>query len=278
MALTKSATKTMEQIRALWKIPKKKTADLTAAARVLGRTGKLRAGINLSNYLLVTRSKDGTLQGVAPDLAKAFAKKLELDLELVPFKNPGLLAEAGKQDQWDIALFAAEPQREASFSFSPPYALIPACYLVKPKSHIKSIVDVDRTRVRISVSSAAAYELWLSKNIQNATLVKTELPGLDKSWEIFVNDPSIHVVAGLRPWLTKKMETMHGSKILTGAFTMVKQAIAIPQSLKDENPVDYKQATDALKEFVVESISSGSTEKILQQHNVFGPHGLIVAT
>lgn len=276
--LSKGARKSMEQIRANWIIPKKKTANLAIAAHVLGSTGKLRAGINVSNYLLVSKFENGVPHGVAPDLARAFGKKLGLEVELVPYANPGQLADDATKNKWDVGLIGAEPQRETTIAFSSPYALIPACYLVKPNSRIKTLLDVDHPGVRIAVSSRAAYELWLSDNLKDATLVKTVTPGLEQSWELFSKDPAVDCLAGLRPWLLDKVGMLPGSKILPGTFTMVNQAIGIPRSLgKGTDSRDVREVFAAVTEFVTDSKTSGLIEKLLRLHNVFGPRGLIVS-
>jgi len=217
--------------------------------------------------------------GVAPDLAKALGAKLGLEVELVPFANPGLLADAATENKWDVGLIGVEPQRAETIIFSLPYALIPACYLVKPNSRIKTILDVDRSGVRVAVSARAAYELWLSNNLHQATLVKTDVPGLEKSWQMFLNDDSIDCLAGLRPWLLDKNAELNGSKILTGAFTMVNQAIGIPRCLsQDSDPSDFREAVTAVEEFIADAKSSRVIEKLLRNHEVLGPRGLVVAT
>ena len=83
-------------------------------------TGVLRAGINLSNFLLVTgKSPAGNPEGVAPDLAREIATRLDVPLQYVPFKSPGELADAAASGVWDIGLIGAEPQRAETISFSP---------------------------------------------------------------------------------------------------------------------------------------------------------------
>ena len=62
----------------------------------LAPTGVLRAGINLSNFLLVTKiNSAGDPEGVAPDLASEVAMRLVVSVKYVTFKSPGELAELG---------------------------------------------------------------------------------------------------------------------------------------------------------------------------------------
>src|SRR5579872_6173007 len=186
-------------------------------------TGVLRAGINLSNFLLVTgRSADGNPEGVSPDMARAVAEKLGVPLKLVPFKTPGELGDQAGKNIWDIGLIGAEPQRAQTIAFSAAYCEIEATYMVPPGSAIKAIADVDKKGVRIAVSARSAYGLWLENNIKQATLLPVS--GLDAAFNKF-KDEKLDVLAGLRPGLLKDIERFPGARILDGKFSAVQQAI-----------------------------------------------------
>ena len=140
----------------------------------LAPTGVLRAGINLSNFLLVTgEAANGDPQGVSPDMAKEVADRLGVPVKYVSYKSPGLLADAAEADEWDIGNIGAEPQRAETISFSAAYCEIEATYLVPAGSPIQSIADVDQPGNRIVVASRSAYGLWLQNNIKHAELVGT---------------------------------------------------------------------------------------------------------
>src|ERR1700756_5212202 len=101
-------------------------------------TGVLRAGINLSNFLLVTgRSAAGDPQGVSPDMADEIAKRLGVPIKYVPYKTPGELADAADPGAWDIGLIGAEPQRATKIAFTAAYCEIEATYLVPEGSRLK---------------------------------------------------------------------------------------------------------------------------------------------
>ena len=119
----------------------------------LAPTGALRAAINLSNFLLVTgKSPTGDPEGVAPDLAREIASRLNVPVKYVSFKTPGELADQAGRNVWDIGLIGAEPQRAATMAFTAAYAEIEATYLVPPESRLKTIAEVDAPGVRISVT------------------------------------------------------------------------------------------------------------------------------
>src|SRR3954469_15929797 len=189
----------------------------------LAPTGILRAGINLSNFLLVTgRTEKAEPVGVAPDMAKAIAASLGVPITYVTFKSPGELADQAGKNVWDIGLIGAEPQRAAVMTFSAAYVEIEATYMVPPGSPITSIDQVDRKGVKVVTSARSAYGLWLENNIKNAELI--QIAGLDGAFNKFRED-KIDVLAGLRPGLLKDIEKMPGATILPGKFSAVQQAV-----------------------------------------------------
>src|ERR687898_708037 len=193
----------------------------------LAPTGVLRAGINLSNFLLVTgRSEKSEPVGVAPDIAKDIAASLGVPVTYVTFKSPGELADQAGKNVWDIGLIGAEPQRAAVMTFSAAYVEIEATYLVPPGSPLKSIADVDRKGVRIAVPDRSAYELWLTRNVKNAELVR--IKGADEAFKQFVSD-RMDALAGLKPRLVTDAENLAGSRIIDGRFTAVQQAVGAPK-------------------------------------------------
>ena len=150
-------------------------------------TGVLRAGINLSNFLLVTgKSASGDPEGVAPDMAREIATRLGVPVKYVPYKTPGELADMAGKDAWDIGLIGAEPQRAETIAFTAAYVEIEATYLVPAASPLKTLAEVDRPGVRIAVTGRSAYGLWLDRNIKQATLVRSDT--LDSAYEQFVRD------------------------------------------------------------------------------------------
>src|SRR3954468_13583649 len=137
----------------------------------LAPTGVLRAGINLSNFLLVTgKSASGDPEGVSPDMAREIATKLGVPVKYVPYKSPGELADMSGTGAWDIGLIGAEPQRAEKIAFTAAYCEIEATYLVPAGSPITGMEQVDRPGVRIVSNAGAAYTLWLERNIRQARL------------------------------------------------------------------------------------------------------------
>lgn len=226
----------------------------------LAPTGVLRAGINMSNFLLVSGdASDGTLSGLSPDMAKALANKLGVDLELVPYKNPGDVADAACRNEWDIANIAAEAERAKIIRFSTAYCEIQATYLLPASSPIRSIADVDKAGVRIAVKERAAYDLWLTENLKHATLVRSA--SMEASFEDFKQN-SLDVLAGLRPRLLTDTEKLPGSWLMEDSFTAVQQSIGCQPG--------NAEAAEFVQEFVKESIASGYVASLIEQHGVVG--------
>lgn len=226
----------------------------------LAPTGVLRAGINLSNFLLVTgRSESGDPTGVAPDMAREIAAALGVPVKYVTFKSPGELGDQVGKDVWDIGLIGAEPQRAEKIQFTAAYVEIEATYMVPEGSPIKSIADVDKKGVRIAVSARSAYDLWLVNNIRNATLV--QVSGLDAAYEKFMSD-KLEVLAGLRPGLLKDVEKAPGLKILEGKFTAVQQAVGTAKA--------NAEGAAFLADFVEKAKKSGIVQGFIDRHKVKG--------
>ena len=226
----------------------------------LAPTGKLRVAINMGNFLLVTeRAENGDPVGVSPDMALAIANKIGVDVEFIPFKTPGEIADAAVDDIWDIANIGAEPERAKVIRFTTAYCEIESTYLVPAGSPIQSVTEVDRADKSIAVYARAAYGLWLCDNIQHATLVKTD--GMDASFEVFT-EQKLDALAGLRPRLIQDAKKLPGSRVLDGQFSAVQQAIGTKP--------DRIASGEFLQQFVDQAITSGEVARLIEKHGVTG--------
>jgi polar amino acid transport system substrate-binding protein len=226
----------------------------------LAPTGVLRAGINMSNFLLVTGKTDaGDPVGVSPDMAAEVARRLGVPLKLIPYKSPGALGDDAENNVWDIGNIGAEPQRAKTIAFTAAYCEIESTYLVPAGSAIQSIADVDKPGIRISVTGRSAYGLWLENNIKNATLVRTDT--LDASFDKFVQE-KLEGLAGLRPRLIDDVKKLPGARILDGKFSAVQQAVGTPKK--------NTKAAPWLAELVEEAKRSGLVQSLIEKHSVKG--------
>jgi len=231
-----------------------------SAVSELAPTGVLRAGINLSNFLLVSgRTPSGDPVGVAPDMAHAIAQKLGVPVRYVPFPRPGELADAADANVWDIALIGAEPARAEKIEFTPPYVEIEATYMVPPDSPLQRVEDVDRDGVRIAVAERSAYGLWLERNLRHAQLIQA--PTLDGSFDLFASQ-KLEALAGLLPKLLEDVQKLPGARILPGRFTAVQQAVGTLRR--------NVEGAAFLRGFVAEAKASGFVAGLIAQHGVKG--------
>jgi polar amino acid transport system substrate-binding protein len=230
-----------------------------AAKSELAPTGKLRVGINYGNFLLVTRHSEGEYTGIAVDLGQELGRRLGVPIDLVPFATAGKLADAVKAGAWDVAFLGNEPQRANVIAFSPAYLEIEATYLVPAGSPIRTMEEVDRKGVRIATAVNSAYDLYLSRNLKHATLVRVE--GIQGSYDTFVKD-ELEVLSGLKPRLMSDAKTLPGSRVLDGRFTAVQQSVGAPQG--------RPAAANYLSEFAKEMKTSGFVAQAIARHAVRG--------
>jgi polar amino acid transport system substrate-binding protein len=226
----------------------------------LAPTGVLRAGINMSNFLLVTgKTASGDPQGVAPDMAAEIASRLNVPVAYVKYERPSILADAAGTNAWDIGLIGAEPQRAAKITFTAAYCEIEATYLVQPNSPFQTVGDVDHAGARIAVRRGAAYDLWLERNIKHAAVLRSD--SAEGPLDQFIAE-KLEALAGLRPGLLGDVKKVPGGKILPGNFMTVQQAIGTAKP----NTAGAK----FLSEFVEEAKKSGFVAGLIEKHHVKG--------
>jgi len=215
--------------------------DITPAVRSeLAPSGKLRVGLNHGNFLLVTQGSSATdPKGVASDIARELGRRIGVPVEFIKFDTAGKLGDGVKTGAWDVAFLGNEPQRAAEIAFTAAYLEIPATYLVPAGSPIRSIAEVDREGVRIAVADKSAYELWLSRNIKHAKLMKTQ--GIDGSFDLFVKE------------VVREMTTKAGQKCTAIRRTLVPESMLGDVmgahdrgSVLDREQVARDRAADAL--------------------------------
>ncbi len=226
----------------------------------LAPTARLRVGINTGNFLLVTNYVPGAEpRGVAPDLGRELGRRLGMPIEFVVFDSAGKLADAGKAGAWDVAFLGNEPQRAHEISFTAAYLEIPVTYLVPAGSFIRTIADVDREGVRVAVAEKSAYDLFLTRNLKHAQLVRAE--GIEGSYQIFVNE-KLEALAGLKPRLVTDAEKLPGSRVLEGQCTSVKQSIGTPKG--------RDAGAKYLRKFVEDVKASGFVARSIAEYGVRG--------
>jgi polar amino acid transport system substrate-binding protein len=229
------------------------------AVKEFAPTGKLRAAINLGNGVLVQKDKaSGELRGVTIELARELAKRAGAPLEFVQFEAAGKVFEALKAGAWDIAFLAVEPVRAAEIDFTAPYVLIEGTYMVPRDSALKEIADVDRPGIRIAVGPGSAYDLYLTRTIKHATLVRAEEGGGRAMIDLFLKD-GLDVVAGVRQPLVEYARKDPNVRVMDGRFMQIQQAMGTPK--------DRAAAVRYLRTFIEEMKASGFVADALKRSN-----------
>ena len=199
----------------------------TDAANELTPTGKLRAAINFGNPVLAQKdSGTGEPRGVSVDIARELARRLEVALEVVPFDAAGKVFDALKSSAWDVAFLAIDPKRAIAIDFTAPYVIIEGSYMVRADSPLRTIDDVDRPGVRIAVGNGSAYELYLSRTIKHAEIVRASTG--NEAIDMFVRD-GLESVAGVKSPLRKFVERRPDLRVMDGRFMLIEQAMGTPK-------------------------------------------------
>jgi len=236
---------------------------ISAARADLAPTGTLHVGLNLSNFLLIDKTsitpEAFEPRGIVPDLARELGRRLGVPVDFTGYSTPGKLAEAAKTGAWDVAFLAAEPARATEIFFTPAYLEIGASYLIPAGSPLQNIADVDREGVRIVVGSTSAYDLFLTRTLKHAQLVRVS--GLDASFDLFV-DQKLEALAGLLPKLLLDVQKLPGARILEGGFMAVQQAIGTPKN--------RSVGADYLCTFAEDIKTSGLVAEVIERNGVSG--------
>jgi polar amino acid transport system substrate-binding protein len=209
-------------------------------------TGTLRAAINQGNTVLAQKGPNGEALGITVELARELARRLGLPIELVIFDAAGKVFEALKRGQWDIAFLAIEPVRAAEIDFSAAYVLIEGTYMVPKASPLKVIEDVDKAGIRIAVAAGSAYDLYLTRTIKNATLVRA--PTGPAAVDMFIHD-KLDAAGGVRQPLVEFAAANPNVRVMDGRFMSIQQAMGMPKG--------WGKAHAYLKTFVEEMKASG---------------------
>lgn len=223
-------------------------------------TGVLRASINLGNPILAGRAADGAACGVSVDLAGALADRLGVPLELVVVDAAGKSVDVVSNEQADVGFFAIDPKRSASIAFTAPYVLIEGCYLVRADSPVVSNADVDQPGVRVVVGKGSAYDLYLTRELRHAEIVRA--PTSPTVVQTFL-EQGAEVAAGVRQQLESDAAGKDGLRLLGERFMVIRQAMGVPKSRGERAAVFLAGFVEAMK-------ATGVVAGALARHGIRG--------
>jgi polar amino acid transport system substrate-binding protein len=234
------------------------SSDITKA---FAPTGTLRASINLGNALLANLNPT-TQQpfGISIDLAHELARRLGVGVELIAFDSARYSVEAVKDEKADIGFFAIDPLRGDGITFTAPYVVIEGGYMVRETSKLQSIEEVDRAGHTIAVIKGSAYDLFLSRQIKHAEIVRA--PSAPEVLSAFTTQ-QLDVVAGVKQMLVDEVTQHPGLRLLPGRFMEIQQAMVLPNGKGDT-------AAEYLRQFVQDVKSSGFVQDAIRRHGILG--------
>jgi polar amino acid transport system substrate-binding protein len=232
----------------------------------LAPTGTVRAAINYNNPLLARRdAKTGALEGLAVDVSLELARRLGVRLEVVPYDAAGKITASASDNAWDVAFLAIDPIRGRNIDFTAAYIELEGTYMVAIASTLNRIEDVDHEGIRIAVTAGSAYDLFLSRELQHAQIVRaTDTP---KSMEL-MQEQKLDAVAAVRTALAAEARRVPGLRVLSGHFMTIPQAAGVPKG----RPV----AARYVSAFIEEMKTSGFVTAALKRYG-YGPDDAIVA-
>ncbi len=226
-------------------------------------TATLRVGINLGNPILANEEPNTKrLYGVTIDIANEIGKRISLPVQLTPFKTAGATVDAVKSGEIDLVFVAIDPVRGADISYTPAYIQIEGAYMVKTDSSINRNEEVDAVGNEIVVGKGSAYDLYLSREIKDATLLRAT------SSQAVVDDfmsGQGNVAAGVKQQLESDAKRYEGLRMLPGRFMVINQAIGIPKAR-----THYEGTTAYLSDVVAELKQSGFIADAMERHNIQG--------
>jgi polar amino acid transport system substrate-binding protein len=235
------------------------TAPVAASLRSeMAPTGVLRAGVNFGNPVIAQKDPaGGAPRGVGPELARELARRLGVAIEYVTYDTAGKMADAVKQGAWDVAFLAGDPERASEIAFSAPYVQIEGTYMVRKDSALKRIDDFDRKGLRIAVGNKTAYDLYLTRTIKNAELVRSA-SSLAAIGEFLTNN--LDAVAGVKNPLVAVAGKDASLRVIEGNFMVIGQASGVPKG--------RDAAARYLRDFIEDAKASGFVANALEASGV----------
>jgi polar amino acid transport system substrate-binding protein len=195
--------------------------------RELAPSGTLRVAINYGNPILAQQdAATGEPRGVSADLATELGRRLGLPVQFVTFDAAIKVFDALKAGLWDIAFLAVDPARAVEIAFTAPYVVIEGTYMVPEASPLKTMADVDGDGIRVAVGEGSAYDLFLSRTLKRARIVRA--PTSSAAMEMFVAD-RLEAAAGVRQPLDKFADSHPGLRVMEAPFMAIRQAMGTPR-------------------------------------------------
>ena len=226
----------------------------------LAPSGRLRAAFNYGNPVLAMwNPATGAAAGISADLARELARCLGIPVDFVPYDAAGKVVAGLASQAWDICFLAIDPLRAADISFTAPYVVIEGVYMVPDRSPVADNAEIDRPGTRVGVIVGSAYDLFLSRELKQATLVRAA--SFDAVLALWTQG-ELDCIAGVKPQLEGAARRMPGFRILPGRFMAINQAMGTPRG--------RNAGAKYLRDFVEEMKRSGFIARAFSRHRIEG--------
>ena len=193
-------------------------SGLTETTKGIAPNGVLRAAINLGNPVLA-QGTPAAPAGVTVDIARELGARLGVPVDLACFAAARESFEAMARGDADICFLAVEPARAEQVAFTAPYVVIEGVYVVPADSRLATPGDVDRDGVRIGVNEGSAYDLFLSRTLGKASLVRG-----DDGITLF-REQGLEAAAGIRQVVTAFVAQNPEFRLVDQGFMQIRQAL-----------------------------------------------------
>ena len=232
----------------------------------LAPTGPLRAAINLGNSVLAQQDASGALKGVSVDLTHELARRLGRTAAFTAFEAAGKAFDALKAGACDIAYLANEPARAAEIDFTPAYVLIEGTYMVRVDSPLTKPGEVDKPGNRIAVGPNSAYDLFLTRTLKHAAIVRADKGGGRAMIDLFLAQ-KLEAAAGVRQPLEDYARTDPSVRVMSGRFMEIRQSMALPKN----RPAGLRYLHDFIEEMKASGFVADALQRSGQQATVAPP-------
>jgi polar amino acid transport system substrate-binding protein len=218
----------------------------------------------LAGPLYATQSAAGTYEGVAVDLGRSLAKRLDVPMRTVVYRSPADVLAGAKSGEWDVAFMGASPDRAAVVDFTAPYMDVEQGYLVRAGVPIESAAGIDRAGVRIGVIERSAADASLSGSLKHATLIRVRGTG---DLDALIAAGGVEAIAATKAFLYGRLAERPGARVLEGRLLVEPIAMAVPKGR------DAAGAAVAAR-YVEDAKRSGEVEAAIRKA---GLRGVVVA-
>jgi len=196
----------------------------------LAPSGVMRVAYNYNNRNNAARNPiTGALTGPGIDMSCKLATGTHAQFVAVPYAGvPPLLAGLANGD-WDAAFAFDQTLEPPGVTAAVPHIAVDNTYLVRGDAPFQRVADVDAPGVRISVAEGSSPDIFLSRTLKYATLVRT--PTTPQALDL-LRTGQVDAFAGGRGPQVIAFIACCGGRLLPDNFLIANLAIVVPDTTR----------------------------------------------